>query len=176
MTVDRKVASQLVVWSALLLLVVFAWGTMAGSKQRLDDARYQLGMCEQLAGDIRLLQNRPGFAALNVDSPKTITTRADEAGLESDLPPGALVRIEPQAAVRVRDSTYRIRPTRLELRRVTLEQVLAFSHAMIDESQGTTVRDLRLTATDLGSEDDPDVDSWTAEIVLTQLIFSPLNR
>lgn len=176
MRVERKQLWLGALWCALLLLVLASYWMMRASQNRLRAAQTQLQDCEALAKDISSLQNRPGFAALGVDSPRTITARAEEAGEQAEILAESLVRIEPQSAVRLRDSAYRIRPTRLELRRVSLQQVLSFTHAMIDESQGTTIRDIRLTATDPSATESDDADSWTAELVLTQLIFSPLKR
>jgi|GEM_PF-4300949 len=173
MNVGRKQFLVAFLWSFLLLIALGGYWTMRSSRQRLHEAQVQLQTCEKLAKDIKTLGDRPGFAALGVDSPRTITTRAEAAGKKAMISPAALVRIEPQVAVRLRDSDYRVRPTRLELRRVTLKQVLAFTHAMIDETQGTTVRDLRLTASETSSANVKEADSWTAEMVLTQLIFSP---
>ena len=186
MNVGRKKLLVGSLWCGLLLLVTAGYWSMQRSYNRLVEAQRQTQLCEKLAADIQSFQGRPGFAALGVDSPRTITSRAEHAEQKAKIPATALTRIEPQSAVRLRDSDYRIRPTRLELRGVSLEQVLAFSHAMIDEGQGTTIRDLRLTATNgsvaassmatTGNQNVNEADSWTAELVLTQLIFSPLRR
>jgi len=64
----------------------------------------------------------------------------------------------------------------LDLRGVTLEQIISFTHGMIDEAQGTTIRDLRLTMAGSNDRSQTDVELWSAELVLTQLIFSPLAR
>ncbi len=146
---------------------------MQTSYRRFEEANSQLQQCEQLASQIQSLQRQPGLAALGVDSPRSITARAEEASSRANIKPTSLVRIEPQSAVRLRDTDYRLRPTRFELRQVTLQQVLAFADAMRDEAMGTTVRDLRLTATDESMGTQRVSAPWTAELVLTQLIFAP---
>ncbi len=173
MKFDRKLFWTGSFWGTLLLIVLAAYWSMGASRHRLRTAHVQLRECEELAKEIQTLQDRPGFAALGIDSPRTITTRAQEAGERANLPPTALARIEPQSAVRLRDSDYRLRSTRLELRRVTLKQVLTFTLAMIDEAQGTTVRDIRLTASPGNLAGVKEPESWIGELVLTQLIFSP---
>lgn len=175
MKIDRKSLFFMSLWLALASMMLVGYWTMRASRTRLQETQVQLRDCEKLAADIRALQNRPGFAALGVDSPRTITARAEVASEQAKIPATALVRIEPQAAVRLRDSPYRLRPTRLELRRVTLEQLVSFTHAMIDEAQGTTVRDIRLTA-ETSSQGVMNADLWSVELVLTQLIFAPLAR
>lgn len=174
MKLNRQSVSIGTAWLVLIVIVFAGYAMMARNHNRLRDAQAQLRECKKLAQDIQALQQQPGFAALGVDSPRTITTRAEHAGQQAKIPPTALARIEPQSAVRLRDSPYRLRPTRLEIRRVTLEQIVVFTHALIDEAQGTTVRDIRLTAAEGNAEGAKEVDLWTAEIVLTQLIYSPL--
>lgn len=165
-----------ILWCVLIGMVIAGFWLMQSSRKRLFDAQTQMQECESIVADIKSLQSRRGFAALGIDSPRTITARAEEARAKANLSPTALVRIEPQSAIRLRDSEYRLRPTRLELRRVSLEQVVSFTHAMIDEAQGTTVRDIRLTASDGSGNGAKEVDVWNVEVVLTQLIFSPRAR
>lgn len=179
MNVERKQFWLGLVWALLLIAIASGYWAMRRSAGRLQAAQLQTQECQKMASEIAQLRDRPGFAALDIDSPRTITARAEEASKLAKLSPTSLVRIEPQAAMRLRDSPYRLRPTRLELRGVTLTQIINFTHAMIDESQGTTVRDLRLTLNPPKEGPEPEtradghVDRWTAELVLTQLIFSP---
>lgn len=163
------------IWLALLVLVAAGYLAMRAAKGRLREAQLQEQVSQKMAKEIKSLLDRPGFAALGVDSPRTITARAEEAMDQAKVEATALHSIEPQEAVRLRDSAYRSRPTRLELRGVTLEQIISFTHGMIDEAQGTTIRDLRLTLSS-GDDGGREIDLWTAELVLTQLIFSPLPR
>lgn len=176
MNVSRKQMRVGVIWLALLALVAAGYWSMHAAKGRLNEAMHQEQQCQKMTKEIKALLDRPGFAALGVDSPSTITARAEEAKQQANVQSESLIRIEPQSAVRLRDSPYRLRPTRLELRGVTLEQVISFTHGMIDEAQGTTIRDLRLTMVDGDAGQQNEAELWTAELVLTQLIFSPLAR
>lgn len=161
---------------ALLSVTAYSCWAMNASAGRLQESLANEQECQLVVDDIHRLKDRPGFAALTIDSPRTITARAEAAGKQANLAASALVRIEPQSAVRLGDSPYRMRPTRLELRQVTLEQLIRFSHFMIDESQGTTLRDLRLTLSDGSADRANDANQWNAELVLTQLIFAPTSR
>jgi len=60
-------------------------------------------------------------------------------------------------------------PTRIELRQVNLPQVIRFADQVVDESSGLTMRDLRLRS----PAETPTGETWSAEITLTQLTFSP---
>ncbi|MFZ5828652.1 MAG: hypothetical protein ACOY3P_01120 [Planctomycetota bacterium] len=162
-------------WFVLVLLGIFVWleaGRQAAAWRRSAATAKE---CQRLAGEIELLRKRPRLAGLAADSPRAITSRAEEALRLAELPVASLVRIEPQSPVRLGDSAYLLRPTRLELRRVTLEQAIRFAYHMAEEGQGASIRDLRLTA--LEEPGDPaNQGLWNAEAVLTQLIFSPIRR
>lgn len=174
MTITPRQTLWGIFWALLLASVIWGYCSMRASKERLALAAEQEQKSRGIAKEIQQLRDRPGFAALNVDSPHTITMRAEAARQQAAFPAAAVLRIQPQGAVQLRDSPYRMRPTRLELRGVTLKQVIQFAHAMIDESQGTTIRDLRLTLGNRsGNELENSLDYWTAEMVLTQLIFAP---
>lgn len=178
---SRKTAAYGVFWFAALLVLAVTYWMMCQSEKQFHLAIEQQRQCERLVLDIQTLQNRPGVAALVVDSARKITSRAEEALLRAGVDSTSLIRIEPQSAVRLRDSDYRVRTTRLQLADMTLEQLLKFTHAMTDASLGTSVRDLDLTAANRRANSDYKskqelADYWNAQLVLTQLIFSPSGR
>lgn len=157
-------------------VTVCSWLVMRASAERAGEVLAEERSCQRLIAEILALQNRPRFAGLAAESPQAITARAEEAVRQSGLPVTALVRIEPQSAVRLGDSPYRQRPTRLELRRATLEQVTRFVFHMTRAEEGAAVRDLRLVSVDGPDAADGGGTLWNAEPVLTQLIFSPIRR
>ncbi len=120
MNVNQKQLWQAFLWGALLTATAYGWWAMRASADQLRESLAKQQDCRRMVNDINALRDRPGFAALSVDSPRTITARAEEASRQAELPAGALVRIEPQSAMRLGDSPYRLRPTRLELRQVSL--------------------------------------------------------
>jgi len=163
-------------FGVLLLAAAYAASMRAAAATRLATALDDEQRCQKLVADIEALRSRPRWASLTAESPQTITARAEAAMKFAALPPTALIRIEPQSPVRLGESSYRLRATRLELRRVTLEQLTKFAAEMIDRQQGTTLRDLRLSASDAEGVSAGGPETWTAELVLTQLIFSPTRR
>jgi len=93
--------------------------------------------------------------------------------------PGRIVRIDPRSARRIGDTPYEEQPTRVELRELTLEQIVSFLSKVVREERGTEVTELRLKPARTGgvnAEDSPvsgQVELWDAEVTLTALAFSP---
>ena len=158
-----------------MLLVPLGYLRMSAEAAALRNAAAEVRECRTLVAQIAELQELPQFAALEADTPQTIRQRIEEATRQARLPAGALVRIEPRSPVRLGDSEYRVWATRLELSNVTLEQITVFSHALLDEERGLTVRDLRLWS--LANESTAGTgETWSAEATLTQVTFSPKSR
>jgi hypothetical protein len=164
------------VWCGLAIVTGYGWLAMRASADRARAALAEEPACQRLVAEILSLQRRPRFAGLAAESPHAIAARAEEAVKQAGLPATALIRIEPQSPMRLGDSAYRLRPTRLELRHATLEQVTRFVFHMSREEEGATVRDLRLWAVEEPGGAGTGAGFWNAEPVLTQLIFSPIRR
>ncbi len=145
------------------------------SRERLREAQRRLAECRRLSNQIRRLESMPTFAAVGADSQSSIARRIERALEDSHLSEEAVLRIQPPAQpYRLGESPYQVYPTRIELKGVTLVQVVDFAYALNDAENGLTVTDLRLWAprgeTPMGRE------TWSVEVTLTQLAFSPKNR
>lgn len=167
----KQLAKALALGGAALL-VLFGYLKMNAEAAAMREASEELRQCQTLVAEIAELQELPQFAALEADTPKTIRERIEQATLAARLPAGALVRIEPRSPVRLGNSQYRVWPTRLELSNVTLQQITTFSHALVDEERGLTVRDLRLWS-NISESTAGGRETWSAEATLTQVTFSP---
>jgi len=175
MNTRRSQFAALVLAAIVIFVAGYSALAMRSSAARLREAKRDEQTCRELIGKIQALKQRRGFAALQAETAQTITQKAQRSKEEANLPAGALFRIEPQSPLRLGDSAYKIRPTRIELRDVTLERLIRFAYSMTADEQGMSIRDLRLTAT--GPNDgNAGADRWSVEIVLTQLIFSPISR
>jgi hypothetical protein len=137
----------------------------------LPDAR----TCRDLASEMTALRELPQFAVLEAESVETIFGHIQRAVESALLPPKSLVRVQPSAPSYLGDSSYRIRPIRLELEEVTMRQLITFAHHLVDENRGLTVRDLEFWHAGTDSSSAPG-ERWSAELTLTQLIFSPMTR
>ncbi len=163
------------VGTSLFILAGVAYGRYTASLERLHDARARLAQCRQLADDIRRLDTLPAFAAIDADSQDATARRIERALHAARLPEDAVLRILPPAQpYRLGDSPYQVYATRIELKQVAMRQVVEFALALHDAEQGVTVRDLRLWSP--GRRPTGATETWSAEVTLTQLAFSPKTR
>ncbi len=170
MSLTTRIASI----AALIIAGIWSFVEYRASAEQVELASADLAECQRLSADIKQMKSLPTFAALEADSPRRTAERIESAVDQAALPETALVRIQPQSPYRIGNSTYRIWPTRLELKQVTLAQITAFAHALSHADEGLAVRDLRVWYP--GREDDKGPEIWSAEITLTQLAFSPKTR
>ena len=82
---------------------------------------------------------------------------------------------QPLDPIRIDRSDFEIRATDIELSAATLPQIVAFCDALRDPDTGTTVRDITLTEP-RGGANSGKQEKWVAQLVLTQMIFSPKSR
>lgn len=159
----------------LALLALFGYMRMHAEAAAMRAASEEVRQCQRLVAEIAKLQELPQFAALEADTPQTTRQRIEQATLAARLPAASLIRIEPRSPVRLGNSEYQLASTRLELNNVTLQQITAFAHALVDEPRGLTVRDLRLW-TNANESTAGTREAWSAETTLTQVTFSPKSR
>ena len=161
---------------ALALLAAYSYARMHNSGQAVISALEDDAACRKLSGEILELRKLPQFAVLESGELEPVTERIETAASASQLPTATILRIQPQPPTRIGDSSYRVRTTRVELRDVTLAQVVRFARELADESRGLTVRDLRLWNPQGASRALTNPEIWSAEITLTQLTFAPPAR
>ena len=161
--------------STLVGLALLGYWRMNAAAAAMRAAARDVGECRRLVAEIAGLQELPQFAALEPDSSSLIGQRIEQATKDARLEPASLIRIQPQPSFRMGNSDYRLWPTRLELSQVTLEQVASFAHSLADEERGLTVGDLRIWTTSSASSAGMQ-ESWSSEITLTQVTFSPTSR
>ena len=166
-------------WGPAILLVltltgVYSFAQLRSAERRFELAQNELVESRRLAREIAELRELPQFAALESATDESISARIDAAAAEVGLSPTTIVRIQPQSPAWIDDTPYRVRPTRVELVDVTVRELVQFSHSLIDEAGGMTVRDVRLWSSEPDSS--TRTEKWSAEITLTQMTFSPKTR
>ena len=160
----------------LLVSAVLAGGAFQSWRsalRRVDAAEADLKTCREIVEDIERLRVRPRVAAIEQETSSAMTNRVSQSMQVAALPGDALVRVEPQAPIRINRTQYRSRSTRIELADVSLEEVVRFADSLSDREQGLRVESLILSEpfSESGS-----AELWMAEITLTQTIFSPTIR
>jgi hypothetical protein len=162
------------VFASLLVAAVFSYWQSRAVSATLAAEQRDARACVDLAAEIEELRALPQFAVLEEESEETILGHIEQAA-ESVSLQSALVGIQPIPLSYLGDSPYRIRAIRLDLRSVSLEQIVSFAHQLADENRGMTIRDLEFWQ--FGADrrrTGPEL--WNAKLTLTQLIFSPMRR
>ena len=167
---NRRRAILLLVLAGLLATAaLWSYGTMAEQRAAMAAAANDLVACREIANRIEKLRRRPELAAQNQrDSSETIgliETSARAAGITT----AKLLRISPEPPRRLGDTVYMETPTRVELKNVTLEQLVKLVHGIAGDENPLHPRSIQVRAPsprDTGR-------LWSAELVLTYLIYEP---
>jgi hypothetical protein len=153
--------------ASLALAVQYA----AACKSSATDAAVNLRQCTLLAREIEGLRTSPRQAALEVQSQQELASLLQQAGKSAKVPEAAVISIHPEATRRIAKTAYVEQPTRIELRQVTMGQIVNF---LIE----VTSRDLRILPTSLRlsaprAKGIAGAETWQTEVVLTHVVFSP---
>lgn len=157
------------------LYSVFEIADSRSAARRLSLARADLDEVKVKLAEIDRLKTAPRVAALSIESPAEITNRISAARQKAGLPQSSLIREQPQAPQRIGRTDFELRLTTIQLAPSTLPQILAFCESLRDQQTGSLVRDLRITPSQNGAGP-AGQETWEAEMILTQMIFSPKSR
>jgi len=185
----RRRSPMAMMVAALLALLAasagWAWSTMAAARASALDARDGLERCGQIASRIRALQASPSMAADQELQASQTTGQAEAAARAAGIAAGGLVRISPEPAIRLGDSAYKEKPTRVFMKGVTLRQLATMIHDLAARPSPLTARSITLSAPKAddtgdssraesrGSSQAESREPWNVELVLTYLIYEP---
>lgn len=126
----------------------------------------------ELAAGIRLLGSSPEQALLSGPSQADLIRRIELAGETAGISRDTVTRIHPQAERRLEDSAYLAYPTTVELRAVSLAELVAFLGELVARDPALRITALHVTLPRSAISGN-DTERWHVEITLTHLIFSP---
>jgi hypothetical protein len=153
----------------LALTVAWSYAQLTDARAAAEFAKDDLAECTRLAGRIGQLSHRPTLAREHEQLAAQTITLIAEAARDAGIPPAHLIRTSPQAPTRLGDTPYKQKPTRVQLRNITLQQLTAMIHKLTTTGLGLRANSLRLTAP---SPDDTG-NLWNAELVVSYLIYDP---
>jgi hypothetical protein len=166
---------QLPVWSLFMVLsfgAALSYWWLLSSQESSAIAATNLQACLRLNAQIKKLREKPLRAGSEARSANELTRLIEASARKADLPQNSLVQIDPQPARRLGNSAYKEQPTHIELRDVTIKQLIVLLHALTDGESGEDLAELRLTAPH-NEAVAVNEEKWTAEATLTHLIFAP---
>lgn len=169
--VRRKMVLVLTMLLMLGFAALWSWQSMVERRAAAQLAADDLQLCENLAQKIEAMKGRVTVVTDEDSGVRQLGERLKLAQEHAQIRAEALQAVVPQAAKRMGDSSYLQKPTEVSLRRVTLQEVVAFFLHVTAES-GLTVRDLRLQAR-------REVEArsyWDVTVTLTYLVHSPVTK
>ena len=172
MNASRPQLLAVAVNSGLVVLLVVSTAHLVHKRGAAQAAASNHEKCRQLAERIEALQAVPAQSSLHRRSSRDLALKVEQAARIAEIGPKTIVRINPQASHRVGKSSYLQQPTNIEIRQVSTEQLAKFLQELSAADSGLQTTSLRLTAPRLLS-DDQQPETWTVEVVLTHVFFSP---
>jgi hypothetical protein len=178
MNLKQTTRQRLLITLALVVLALYAMLSVrdaVSAQSHLDQTRSDLAELASRIEDIERLKQAPTVAALQIESPAEITNRIAAARQAAGLPASSLLKEEPLDPQRVQRSDFELRSTTIDLAPATLPQIIKFCDALRDEETGSLIRDITLTEPQNGAAGGGQ-EEWGAQLILTQMIFSPKSR
>ena len=166
----RFVTLFLIATAMLALACWWSYDQLRSSREEALCAANDLDACQRYVAQIKSLKDRPSFASGAELLASETTSLIESAAQGASIPANKLLRITPEQPQRVGESPYKEKPTVVLLRDVSLAQVADLAYRLSVAPQPLTAKSLRLTAPQIEDV----TDSWSAELVVTYLIFAPV--
>lgn len=167
----RRTTILLIAMGALLVLTAaMSYEYMLGQQSAAIAAQSDLTEGLRIMEQIKVISQRPTLAGerarLEGETYGMIESAAKTAGIE------ATVRLMTSEKPRqVGDTVYKVQPTQVILPPVTLKQLVTMATELSKPDIGLNVESIRLSV----PREAESGDLWTAEMVLTYLIYEPPN-
>jgi len=170
MTAQRRKHLLLAVLVTLLaVLAGWAYGRYTVAKADAVRACADLAVCRSIASRIQGSRNKPNLAEAQELQLAVLARQVELAAKAALIAPDRVARIWPEPARRVEDTVYKEKPTQILLKDVSMRQIVVFLHTLTTSTSGLWAKSLRLSASR-----GPEIqDSWSAEVVVTYLIYAP---
>lgn len=164
---------QTVLIIALFLFAIISVMRLDGSRKSALAAAERLETCRDLAYRIQQLAQSPAQAWTETDAPfDQLRLELEQAVQELNIPTASLLSVDQQPARRLGKTAYLVEPAQIDLRGLTLRQLVELLDAIIAGQPGLVVQSIRLSAP-RENKTSKNAESWTVEVILTHLIFSP---
>jgi len=170
---NRRKATLLLI-AGVLAGIVLSWcyGDMARARGAAKRAAADLVECGRMAAAIENRSRQPAKASEHEQLAAETTGLIETAAKDADIELHSLIRISPEPPRRLGDTVYKEKPTQVFLKDITLKQLVGLVHNLLTSKNNLEVKALRLAA----PRPDDTADNWTAELVLTYLIYDPPGK
>ena len=161
----------LLLFVGLAVLAFWLQGELGRARRGALEAATSAKTCREYSDRIVELKKKPELISGTMSTTAQIAQSIEVAMQEIGIPAANLVRIEPRSSIRHEKTPFLQQPSHLELRDVTMEQLVRFLHVLSTRNR-LEATDLRLHAPRSSvTESGPEI--WNVELVLTNTIYSP---
>lgn len=166
------------VMALLAALCAIGWSGwhLANSHAVAQRDAEDLEMCHRFLRRIEAARSEPVTATIEARQPEELAGEIEDAAAVGGISPAQLDRIDPQPSRRVDDTSYKEQATLVEMRGVTMRQLVLTLKSLIGKRPELRVSELRLVPPRLTAANADQPETWDAELTLTQAIFAPKTR
>lgn len=167
---NRRKAILLSVLAACLVAVsYYSYDNMISCKEAALASANDLIVCGEMAKSIEQYMQRPALASEHELLATQTNSLIEKAAVDAGISKRSLIRITPEPARRIEDSSYKDKPSQILLREVTLKQMVPFVHNLLDA--GLNAKGIRLVS----QKPEDSGPMWTMEITMSYLVYDPHN-
>ena len=165
---------RMILWLSLLgLLLMLACGwsyaQLAAAREGKLAVEADCREGQRLAGELRQMQSQPALASGAERQAEELARQIEAANQKAGIDPRNLISIRPEPAQRVGESVYKAKPTQVQLKNVTLQQLAGFLYALTGPGSQLAAPSLRVTA----PREADTLETWTAEVTVSYLLYDP---
>lgn len=167
---DRELVLGAILALLMLGATAWSWSQYRSAQRAQTHAKQDLAACEAAASRIQAMRDLPDIAATLDQQDRQVPALVDQAAKTAGFSARDTVdAIDANRPRRVGDSLFKQASTHVNLRRVTLPQLVTFLGRIQELDPALGVSRLRVTAP-RGEETGS---TWAAETTLTYLIYAP---
>ena len=166
-----EIRLPLFLFAGLSILAFWLYGELGRAHHGALEAASNARICQEFSSRIIELKKKPELIADKMSTTAQIAQSVEMAMQEAAITGDKLVRIEPRSAIRFEKTPFLLQPSHLEMRELSMEQLIRFLHVLSTRSR-LEATDLRLHAPRTVASE-TGLELWNAELVLTNTIYSP---
>ena len=133
-------------------------------------ARVNADECRKIAEHINTLRYSPALASSSEEAFREMSKRIEATAIAMGIAEDKIAAIDPDPVVRIGDTAYLEKATEVQLREVTLPQLIGLLGKLVEGNHELCVKALWLSVPPRNESGN----LWTADLTISYLIYSPL--
>lgn len=171
--VSRRTILGAVTCLLLALGLIWSFSVRLEAQNRSIVELSKLTDCELLAKKIAKLRQRKQRALLQTKPADELNRKIDTWAKQANIESTQIVRIQPREPRRVGDTHYLEQVTELELQETALPNLIQLCQLAEQNGEGLKLSSFRISPSRISAIEDEAKETWSAELALTYLIYSP---